>query len=318
MDRAARKISSQITDWIGRTPVVKLNRLVDLKTQDAVYVKLERFNPGGSVKDRAAYQMILTAEKEGLLREGATIIEPTSGNTGIGLAWIGAARGYRTIFVMPDNSSIERIRLLKAYGAEVFLSPASERMPGAIRLAQKIYDQTPHAFMPYQFENHANPTAHYLSTGPEIAQQMKEGLDAFIATAGTGGTITGTGEFLKKHFPNLLVAVVEPKNSPVLAGGEPGSHQLPGTSPGFIPKILNQEIFDEILHVSDDDAHHIVRQLAQREGILVGPSSGASIWAALQLAKRLGPGHRVLAIAPDSGERYLSTDLFLKGKRKNA
>lgn len=314
MDRADRKGSSQITDWIGRTPVVKINQLVDPETHATVYVKLECFNPGGSVKDRAAYQMILEAEKKGLLREGSTIIEPTSGNTGIGLAWVGAARGYRTVFVMPDNSSKERIRLLRAYGAEVYLSPASERMPGAIRLAHEIFDETPDAFMPYQFENQANPRAHYLSTGPEIVQQMKEGLDALIATAGTGGTITGTGEFLKTHFPNLLIGVVEPKNSPVLAGGEPGNHQLPGTSPGFIPKILNQEIYDEIFHVTDEDAHETVRQLARKEGILVGPSSGASVWAALQVAKRLGPGHRVLSIAPDSGERYLSTNLFDKGE----
>lgn len=298
-----------ITDLVGATPVVRINRLTG--TEDAtVYVKLEYFNPGGSVKDRTALNMIEAAEQAGKLRPGATIVEPTSGNTGIGLALVGSARGYRTILVMPDTMSGERIQILKAYGAEVVLSPGEERMPGAIRVAKEILERTPGAFMPLQFENEANPAVHCKTTGPEIIAQMGDNLDAFVATAGTGGTITGTGEVLRRHYPGIRISVVEPKNSPVLAGGQPGSHKIPGTSPGFVPSILNRDIYDEILHVSDEDAAHTAREMARREGVLVGPSSGASIWAALQVAHRLGPGKRVLCIAPDTGERYLSTDMF--------
>jgi cysteine synthase len=318
MDRAdGNKVTSQswataadtITDLIGRTPLVCLNRLTG--EQDAeVYVKLERFNPGGSVKDRTAFNMIRAAEEKGWLKPGATIVEPTSGNTGIGLALVGASKGYRTILVMPNTMSAERINILKAYGAEVELTPGDERMPGAIRRAKELVESIPNAFMPLQFENEFNPDVHRKTTGPEIIEQMGEQLDAFVATAGTGGTITGTGEVLKQHYPGLHIAVVEPKGSPVLAGGKPGPHKLPGTSPGFIPPILNQEIYDEIVHVTDEDAAETVRKLARMEGILVGPSSGASVWAALQIARRLGPGKRVVCIAPDTGERYLSTDLF--------
>jgi cysteine synthase A len=291
-----------ITDLIGKTPLVRLNRLPSPGDAE-VYVKLEKFNPGGSVKDRTAYSMIRAAEEAGKLKPGATIVEPTSGNTGIGLALVGAARGYRTILVMPDTMSQERINILKAYGAEVVLSPGHERMPGAIRIAREILEKTPGAFMPLQFENEANPEVHRRTTAREIIEQMGDRLDAFVATAGTGGTITGTGEVLKRHYPNLFIAVVEPKGSPVLAGGQPGPHKIPGTSPGFIPPILNQGIYDEIFHVT-------TRKLARLEGILVGPSSGASVWAALQVARRLGQGKRVVCIAPDTGERYLSTDLF--------
>ncbi|GGE22740.1 putative cysteine synthase [Marinithermofilum abyssi] len=318
MDRAdGNKVTSQswataadkITDLIGRTPLVRLNRLTG--EQDAeVYVKLERFNPGGSVKDRTAFNMIRAAEEKGWLKPGATIVEPTSGNTGIGLALVGASKGYRTILVMPDTMSAERINILKAYGAEVELTPGDERMPGAIRRAKELVESIPNAFMPLQFENEFNPDVHRKTTGPEIIEQMGEQLHAFVATAGTGGTITGTGEVLKQHYTGLHIAVVEPKGSPVLAGGKPGPHKLPGTSPGFIPPILNQEIYDEIVHVTDEDAAETVRKLARMEGILVGPSSGASVWAALQIARRLEPGKRVVCIAPDTGERYLSTDLF--------
>ncbi|MBN2908388.1 cysteine synthase A [Polycladomyces sp. WAk] len=298
-----------ITDLIGKTPLVRLNRLPSPDDAE-VYVKLEKFNPGGSVKDRTAYSMIRAAEEAGKLKPGATIVEPTSGNTGIGLALVGAARGYRTILVMPDTMSQERINILKAYGAEVVLSPGHERMPGAIRVAKEILEKTPGAFMPLQFENEANPEVHRRTTAREIIEQMGDHLDAFVATAGTGGTITGTGEVLKQHYPNLYIAVVEPKGSPVLAGGQPGPHKIPGTSPGFIPPILNQDIYDEIFHVTDEDAAETARKLARLEGILVGPSSGASVWTALQVARRLGRGKRVVCIAPDTGERYLSTDLF--------
>ncbi|SFS49681.1 cysteine synthase A [Marininema halotolerans] len=298
-----------ITDLVGRTPLVRLNRLT--QEQDAtVFVKLESFNPGGSVKDRTALNMIEWAEREGHLKPGYTIIEPTSGNTGIGLALVGATRGYRTMLVMPDTMSGERINILKAYGAEVILSPGGERMPGAIRKAEEMLASMPNSFMPLQFENLANPDVHRRTTAQEILTQMDSDLDAFVATAGTGGTITGTGEVLKAHNPSMFVAVVEPEASPVLAGGKPGTHKIPGTSPGFIPAILNQGVYDEIFHVKDEDAAETARQMARKEGILVGPSSGASIWTALQIARRLGKGKRVVCIAPDTGERYLSTDLF--------
>jgi cysteine synthase len=303
------RVAQQVLDLIGMTPVVKLNRLVKPDWAD-VYVKLERMNPGGSVKDRTAYNLILDAETKGRLKRGATIVEPTSGNTGIGLALVGAARGYRTILVMPDTMSKERVQLLKAYGAEVVLTPGSERMPGAIRKAEELLEKIPHAFMPSQFENPANPDVHRRTTGPEILKQMHGRLDAFIATAGTGGTITGAGEYLREHLPGLFIGVVEPKGSPVLAGGDPGPHEIPGTSPGFIPPVLNRQIYDEIFHVSDEDAIGTTRALARQEALLVGPSSGASVWAALKMAERLGKGKRVLCMAPDTGERYLSTRVF--------
>jgi cysteine synthase A len=288
---------------------VRLNRLAS--EQDAeVYVKLESYNPSGSVKDRAAYNLILQAEKQGTLAPGATIIEPTSGNTGIGLAMNAAAKGYRAILVMPDNMTKERINLLKAYGAEVVLTPAAERMPGAIRKAMELKEQIPGSFIPQQFENPANPDIHRTTTALEIIEQTEGRLDVFVATAGTGGTITGTGEVLKEHIPGIRIVVVEPKGSPVLSGGQPGPHKLVGTSPGFIPPILNTGIYDEIVQVEDENALDTARLLASREGILVGPSAGASVWAALQLARRIGQGKRVLCIAPDTGERYLSTDVF--------
>jgi cysteine synthase A len=275
-----------------------------------VYVKLEYFNPSGSVKDRAAYNLIAQAEKDGLLRPGATIIEPTSGNTGIGLAMNAAAKGYRAILIMPGNMTKERINLLKAYGAEVVLTPAAERMPGAIRKALELAGDIPGSFIPQQFENKANPDIHRRTTALEILEQTGGRLDAFVATSGTGGTITGTGEVLKEAVPGIRVLVVEPKGSPVLSGGKPGPHKLVGTSPGFIPAILNRDVYDEIVQVADEDAIATTRALAAKEGILVGPSSGASVWAALQEARRLGPGKRVLCIAPDTGERYLSMNIF--------
>ncbi|WP_163878826.1 cysteine synthase A [Paenibacillus favisporus] len=303
------KVVQNITELIGDTPAVKLRRLAGEQDAD-VYVKLEYFNPSGSVKDRAAYNLIAQAEQDGLLKPGSTIIEPTSGNTGIGLAMNAAAKGYRAIMVMPDNMTKERINLLKAYGAEVVLTPAAERMPGAIRKAQELQREIEGSFIPQQFENRANPDIHRRTTALEILEQMEGRLDAFVATAGTGGTITGTGEVLKERLPGIGIYVAEPQGSPVLSGGQPGPHKLVGTSPGFIPPILNTDVYDEIFQVSDEDAIGTTRRLAAEEGILVGPSSGASVWTALQVARRLGPGKRVLCIAPDTGERYLSMGIF--------
>jgi len=302
-------IVNGITELIGNTPAVALGRLRG--EQDAeVLVKLELFNPSGSVKDRAAAALIADAESRGIIKPGDTIIEPTSGNTGIGLAMNAAAKGYKLILVMPDNMSKERIGLLEAYGAKVVLTPAAERMPGAIQKAEELREQNPGSYIPNQFENKANPDIHRTTTALEIIQQTEGRLDAFVATAGTGGTITGTGETLKAAIPGLHVAVVEPLGSPVLSGGQPGPHKLVGTSPGFVPAILNTAVYDEIVTVSDEDALNTMRALAREEGILVGPSSGAAVWTALQIARKLGPGKRVLCIAPDSGERYLSMGIF--------
>ncbi|QDY85670.1 cysteine synthase A [Paenibacillus polymyxa] len=303
------KVVHSITDLIGDTPCVRLQRLTG--PQDAeVYVKLEYFNPSGSVKDRAAGNLIAEAEKAGHLRPGGTIIEPTSGNTGIGLAMNAAARGYRAILVMPSNMTKERINILKAYGAEVVLTPAEERMPGAIRKALELGAEIEGSFIPHQFENEANPDIHRTTTALEILEQTEGKLDVFVASSGTGGTITGTGEILRQHLPDLRIVVVEPKGSPVLSGGKPGPHKLVGTSPGFVPTVLNTEVYDEIIQVSDEDAIAMTRAIAAQEGILVGPSSGATIWTAIQKARRLGAGKRVLCIASDTGERYLSMGIF--------
>ncbi|HEK9103714.1 cysteine synthase A [Bacillus pfraonensis] len=303
------KLCHNVTELIGDTPVVRLSRFVPEDAAD-VYVKLEMFNPSRSVKDRAAYNLIYMAEEQGLIKPGDTIIEPTSGNTGIGLAMNAAAKGYKAILIMPDNMSKERINLLKAYGAEVVLTPAEQRMPGAIAKAVELQKEIPNSFIPQQFENPANPNIHRYTTALEIYEQMGGELDAFVATAGTGGTITGTGETLKEKLPNLYIAVVEPKGSPVLSGGVPGPHKLVGTSPGFIPKNLNTEIYNEIIQIADEEALSTMRNLAKQEGILVGSSSGASVYAAIMIAKRLGAGKKVLCIAPDTGERYLSMGLF--------
>ncbi|MGH1284527.1 cysteine synthase A [Bacillus toyonensis] len=303
------KLCENVTELIGDTPVVRLSKFIPEGAAD-VYVKLEMFNPSRSVKDRAAYNLIHIAEEHGLIKPGDTIIEPTSGNTGIGLAMNAAAKGYKAILIMPDNMSKERINLLKAYGAEVVLTPAEQRMPGAIAKALELQKQIPNSFIPQQFENPANPNIHRYTTALEIYEQMDGELDAFVATAGTGGTITGTGETLKEKLPNLYIAVVEPKGSPVLSGGVPGPHKLVGTSPGFIPKNLNTEVYNEIIQIADEEALTTMRNLARQEGLLVGPSSGASVYAAIIIAKHLGVGKKVLCIAPDTGERYLSMGLF--------
>ncbi|MFI8625283.1 cysteine synthase A [Bacillus altitudinis] len=306
------KVAQNIAELIGHTPLVKLQRLQP-EHGAAVYLKLESFNPSGSVKDRAAYNMILEAEKQGKLTKGATIIEPTSGNTGIGLAMNAAARGYKAILVMPDTMTQERINILKAYGAQVVLTPGEEKMPGCIRKAEELAAQIPNSFIPMQFDNGANPDAHRGTTAVEIidaVQQIGQPLAAFVATAGTGGTITGTGEELKKAFPELTIHVAEPKGSPVLSGGKPGKHKLVGTSPGFIPQILNEQVYDEIVQVSDEDAYDITRKLARLEGILVGPSSGAACYAAIEAAKQMPKDHIVICMTADTGERYLSSDVF--------
>lgn len=306
---ASGGVYPDIARLIGDTPMVRLGRTAPANAAE-IFVKLEYFNPSGSVKDRAARGLIEAAEQAGKLRPGSTIIEPTSGNTGIGLAMIAAARGYRAILVMPDNMSRERINLLKAYGARVELTPSAQRMPGAIARALELQASIPGAFIPQQFENRANPDAHRGTTAVEILEQTEGRLDAFVATAGTGGTITGTGETLRASLPGLHIAVVEPEGSPVLSGGSPGPHKLVGTSPGFVPKILNTGVYDEIIRVRDEEALDTMRKLARREGMLLGPSSGASVFAAMKIAERLGPGKRVVCIAPDTGERYLSMGLF--------
>lgn len=299
------RIVSNMGELIGQTPVVRLQRVVTDEMAE-VYVKLEKYNPSGSVKDRAAYEMIRQAESLGELKPGATIIEPTSGNTGIGLAMTAAVKGYNVIIVMPDTMTKERIHILQAYGAEVVLTPGDQKMPGSIRKAQELLEKIPNSFMPMQFRNRFNPDAHRRSTALEILEQMSGSLDGFVATAGTGGTITGTGEALREHLPDLFIAVVEPAGSPVLSGGEPGPHKVVGTSPGFIPEILNVNIYDEIIQITDEQALETTRDLARKEAILVGPSSGASVYAAMLLAAKMGPGKKVLAVCADSGERYLS------------
>lgn len=304
-----KKVVNNVSELVGHTPVVKLQRLAPKQCAE-IFVKLEYFNPSGSVKDRAALNLIVEAKKQGLLKDGATIIEPTSGNTGIGLAMNGAVFGYRVILVMPNNMSKERIALLKAYGAEVVLTDSALKMKGALDKALELAKDIPNSFIPNQFENSANPNIHRHTTAIEIIQQFEGQLDAFVASAGTGGTITGTGEVLRERLPQIQIHVVEPLGSPVLSGGQPGSHKLVGTSPGFIPKILNTSIYDDIIKVSDEDALHTMRLLAKQEGLLLGPSSGATVWAAIEVGKKLGPGKKVLCIAPDTGERYLSTGIF--------
>ncbi|GGJ75588.1 cysteine synthase A [Anoxybacillus voinovskiensis] len=303
----ARAVNS-ITELIGDTPAVKLNRIVDEDSAD-VYVKLEFMNPGSSVKDRIALAMIEAAEKEGKIKPGDTIIEPTSGNTGIGLAMVAAAKGYKAILVMPDTMSLERRNLLRAYGAELVLTPGSEGMRGAIRKAEELASEHGY-FMPQQFKNEANPEIHRLTTGKEIVEQMGDQLDAFVAGIGTGGTITGAGEVLRKAYPNIKIYAVEPADSPVLSGGKPGPHKIQGIGAGFVPDILNTEIYDEVITVKTEEAFDAARRAAREEGILGGISSGAAIHAALKVAKQLGKGKKVLAIIPSNGERYLSTALY--------
>ncbi|HCZ0229443.1 TPA: cysteine synthase A [Staphylococcus aureus] len=305
----AQKPVDNITQIIGGTPVVKLRNVVDDNAAD-VYVKLEYQNPGGSVKDRIALAMIEKAEREGKIKPGDTIVEPTSGNTGIGLAFVCAAKGYKAVFTMPETMSQERRNLLKAYGAELVLTPGSEAMKGAIKKAKELKEEHGY-FELQQFENPANPEVHELTTGPELLQQFEgKTIDAFLAGVGTGGTLSGVGKVLKKEYPNIEVVAIEPEASPVLSGGEPGPHKLQGLGAGFIPGTLNTEIYDSIIKVGNDTAMEMSRRVAKEEGILAGISSGAAIYAAIQKAKELGKGKTVVTVLPSNGERYLSTPLY--------
>lgn len=300
------------TELIGKTPLVEVTNIEkahDLKAK--VLVKLEYRNPAGSVKDRAAYYMIKEAEEKGLLKEGAVIIEPTSGNTGIGLAAIAASKGYRAIFTMPDTMSVERRNILKAYGAEIVLTEGAKGMKGAIAKAEELAKEIEGAYIPAQFDNLANAQAHYETTGPEIWEDTQGAVDLFVASVGTGGTITGTGRFLKEKNPSVKVVAVEPASSPVLSGGQPGAHKIQGIGAGFIPAVLDTSIYDEIITVEDDHAFEASKELTQKEGLLTGISSGAALHVAVELAKRSeNAGKTIVALLPDSGDRYYSTPLF--------
>ena len=303
------KVANDVGELIGRTPMVRLNRLVSADSAE-VLAKLEFYNPAGSVKDRIALSMILAAEREGKLKTGDTILEPTSGNTGIGLAMLAAVRGYRLILVMPDTMSVERRNLLKAYGAEYVLTPGAKGMRGALDETERILQQNPGYFVPQQFVNPANPEIHRQTTALEILEQTDGKIDAFVAGVGTGGTITGVGEVLKKENPAVLIVAVEPSASPVLSEGKPGPHKIQGIGAGFVPSILNRGVIDQVITVSNDEAMNTARRLAAEEGLLCGISCGAAVFAALQTAAKLGQGKRVVVVIPDTGERYLTTELF--------
>jgi cysteine synthase A len=298
-----------VLSLIGNTPLVKLEKVPPPGAAE-VWAKLEGFNPGGSVKDRIALSMIEDAERRGFLRPGGTILEPTSGNTGIGLALVGAVKGYRVVLTMPESMSLERRQLLQAYGAELVLTPAERGMMGAVERAEELLKENPSWFMPQQFENPANPQVHRRTTAVEILQALGAAPDAFVAGVGTGGTITGVGEVLKARRPDCLVVAVEPAYSAVLSGGEPGPHRIAGIGAGFFPGVLNTKIYDRVVPVRDEDAAQMSRILSRKEGLLCGISSGAALWAALQVAEELGPARRVVVVLPDRGERYLSTGLW--------
>ncbi len=305
---ANRRPLDSILDTVGDTPIVRLSRIASASGA-AVYAKLEWFNPMGSVKDRVAKGMIEAAERKGLVKQGTVVIEPTSGNTGIGLAMVCAVKGHRLILTMPDTMSVERRKMLKALGAEVVLTPGASGMQGAVDKAEELAASTPGAFMPQQFKNKANPWTHRKTTAREILRAMEK-VDAFVAGVGTGGTITGVGQALKRRFPGVRIYAVEPEESPVLSGGAPGPHDIQGLGAGFVPKALDKDIYDSVIKVRKEDAVKTARDLAKLEGMLVGISSGAAAWAALKVAKELGPGKSVVVVLPDTGERYLSTDLF--------
>ncbi len=298
-----------VLELIGDTPIVKLKK-VNPGEGVEILLKLEYFNPGGSIKDRVALRMVEEAEKEGFLKPGSVILEPTSGNTGIGLALIAAARGYRLILVMPETMSLERRSLLKALGAELILTPGDKGMKGALEKTEEILKERPDFYVPQQFANPNNPRAHRETTAREILEQTGGEIDALVAGVGTGGTITGVGEVLKKEVPRVKIVAVEPAGSPVLSGGQPGSHRIQGIGAGFIPSVLNTRVIDEIITVKDEEAVEMSRRLAREEGLLVGISSGAALWGAFKAAAGLEEGSRIVVIAPDTGERYFSTDLF--------
>ncbi|MCY0876200.1 MAG: cysteine synthase A [Firmicutes bacterium] len=303
------KVTQSVIELIGKTPIVRLRKVVPEGAAD-VYVKLEWMNPGGSIKDRIALAMVEDAERSGLLKPGGVIVEPTSGNTGIGLAMVAAAKGYHAVLVMPDTMSMERRSLLRAYGADLVLTPGIEGMRGAIAKAEEIAASDPKYYLPAQFDNPSNVRAHRDTTGPEIVRQMEGRLDAFVASVGTGGTITGVGQILHKEIPECKIVAVEPKESPVLSGGAPGPHKIQGIGAGFVPSILDTGLLDQIVTVESEQAFVMARQVAREEGLLVGISSGAAIHAAIEVAKLLGTGRRVLTISASNGERYLSTALY--------
>lgn len=302
------RVANSIAELIGQTPIVKLNGITNEDEAD-IYVKLEFMNPGSSVKDRIALAMIEDAEEKGDIQPGDTILEPTSGNTGIGLAMVAAAKGYKTVLVMPDTMSQERRNLLKAYGAELVLTPGSDGMKGAIKKAEELHEEKGY-FMPQQFNNEANPLVHERTTGPEIVEQMGDQLDAFVSGIGTGGTVTGAGKVLKNHFKDIQIYAVEPEGSPVLSGGKGGPHKIQGIGAGFVPEILDTDVYDEVLTVTNEQSFETAREVAKVEGLLGGISSGAAIYAAKEVAKKLGKGKKVLAVVPSNGERYLSTPLY--------
>ena len=305
-------IAKSLTELIGKTPLLELGKFSQQKgIETPIVAKIEYFNPGGSVKDRIALAMIEDAEKSGALKPGATIIEPTSGNTGVGLALVSAVKGYHLILTMPETMSVERRNLVKAYGAEVVLTPGTEGMKGAIRKAEELRDNTPGAIILQQFENKANPAKHYATTGPEIWEQTEGKVDIFVAGVGTGGTVSGIGKALKEKNPDVRIIAVEPKTSPVLNGGQSGPHKIQGIGAGFIPATYNADVVDEVYDVDNDDAIRTGRELAQQEGLLVGSSSGAAAYAASQIALRPeNKGKRIVVLLPDTGERYLSTVLY--------
>ncbi len=309
---AMPKIYKNVSELVGRTPLLELGNLGKLYNVNAhIFAKLEGFNPAGSAKDRVAKAMLDEAERQGKINSDTVIIEPTSGNTGIGLASIGVARGLKVIIVMPDTMSAERMALMKAYGAKLYLSDGKKGMAGAIELANELAKKYPNSFIPSQFENPTNPKAHFETTGPEIWEDTEGAVDIFVAGVGTGGTITGVGEFLKYKNKDIKIIAVEPDDSPILSGGKPGPHKLQGIGAGFVPKILNTEIYDEVLTITDSDAYELAKNCAKCEGILVGISSGAALSAAISLAKRPeNKDKNIVVLLPDTGERYLSTELF--------
>lgn len=308
----SRKIYKSVAELIGNTPLLEVTGLEkELKLEATVLVKLEYLNPTGSVKDRTAKNMIADAEERGLLKPGATIIEPTSGNTGIGLAAIAASRGYSLILTMPETMSVERRNILKAYGAKIVLTEGAKGMAGAIAKAEELAKEIPGSFLAGQFDNPANPKAHILSTGPEIWEATEGEVDILVASVGTGGTITGTGEYLKSKNPKIQVIAVEPSDSPVLSGGKPGPHAIQGIGAGFVPKVLNTEVYDEVVAVESQSAFDTAKLFAHKEGILVGISAGAALYAALEAAKKAeNKGKTIVVLLPDSGDRYYSTPLF--------